>query len=79
MPREARPHRSCVPRASPTPLRCSYSSKSPTNCRFVFHGDFDWGGVRIVNHLGRKLRERITRWRLERDDYLRALDRLDAI
>jgi uncharacterized protein (TIGR02679 family) len=52
---------------------------SSSNCRFVFHGDFDWGGVRILNHLRRSLHELIAPWRFGRDDYLQALDRLGAI
>ncbi|MGH2697863.1 MAG: TIGR02679 family protein [Actinomycetota bacterium] len=52
---------------------------SESDCRFAFHGDFDWGGMRIFNHLRRNLREHITPWRFGHDHYLQALDRLDAI
>ncbi|HVM33887.1 MAG TPA: TIGR02679 family protein [Actinomycetota bacterium] len=52
---------------------------SSSDCRFTFHGDFDWGGVKIFNHLRRSLHELIAPWRFGRDDYLQALDRLGAI
>lgn len=44
---------------------------SKSDCRLVFHGDFDWGGVRIFNHVRRNLHENITPWRFGRDHYLR--------
>ncbi|MFN2488710.1 MAG: TIGR02679 family protein [Actinomycetota bacterium] len=52
---------------------------SNSDCNLVFHGDFDWGGVRIFNHVRRKLSQNVTPWRFERDDYVQAVDRLDAI
>lgn len=52
---------------------------SRSHCKLVFHGDFDWGGVRIFNHARRKLHERITPWRFERADYIKALDRLGCV
>jgi uncharacterized protein (TIGR02679 family) len=51
---------------------------SDSDCRVTFHGDFDWGGVRIFNHLCRSLNGLITPWRFRRDDYLKALDRIGA-
>lgn len=51
---------------------------SNSDCAFVFHGDFDWGGARIFNHVRRKLEEHVRPWRFGRDDYVQALDRLDA-
>lgn len=69
----------CIEGISNTAALFLFKQMSSSDCRFVFHGDFDWGGVRIFNHLRRNLHEHITPWRFGRDDYLRALDRLDAI
>ena len=52
---------------------------SDSDCRFAFHGDFDWGGMRIFNHVRHRLQESIAPWRFGRDDYVRALDRLEVI
>ncbi|CAN5514794.1 hypothetical protein BH24ACT26_BH24ACT26_14320 [soil metagenome] len=52
---------------------------SNSECKLVFHGDFDWGGVRIFNQVRRKLGHNVTPWRYGRDDYVHALDGLGAI
>jgi Protein of unknown function C-terminus (DUF2399) len=52
---------------------------SNSDCRFLFHADFDWGDVRIFNHVRRNLQKDIMPWRFGRYDYLRALDQLDII
>jgi uncharacterized protein (TIGR02679 family) len=51
---------------------------SDSDCGLTFHGDFDWGGIRIFNHLRRSLNASITPWRFRCDDYLKALDRIGA-
>ncbi|HEX4131389.1 MAG TPA: TIGR02679 family protein [Pirellulales bacterium] len=35
-----------------------------------YHGDFDWGGIRIAAHLWKRFR--FTPWRFTRDDYVQA-------
>lgn len=49
-----------------------------SDCRLVFHGDFDWGGVKIFNQLLRKFGD-IRPWRFGHVDYLEAADRLGAV
>jgi uncharacterized protein (TIGR02679 family) len=51
---------------------------SNSGCGLIFHGDFDWGGVRIFNHIRRKIDE-ITPWRFQRADYIRSLERVSVV
>lgn len=50
-----------------------------SDCRLVFHGDFDWGGVKIFNLLLRKFGDNIRPWRFEHADYTEAADRLGVV
>jgi uncharacterized protein (TIGR02679 family) len=51
--------------------RCLLSQLTEAGARLYYHGDFDWAGVRIGNHMMRE--HRASSWRFDAIDYVSAV------
>ena len=67
----------CIDGMPAAAQRCLLSQLASTGARLLYHGDFDWPGIRIGNHV---MREHDAQpWRFRADDYEAALRAAPAI
>jgi uncharacterized protein (TIGR02679 family) len=66
----------CTSGSASTAVLTLLDALAATDCRFVYHGDFDWPGIALANRIMR--RYDAAPWRLHAEDYERLAARTQA-